>query len=724
MSRPVFSASWYRVALLTPRLRSNARIHRHQYRGETWYVLQDVASERMFRFSPGGYLIIGMMDGNRTVQELWDVATTRLGDDAPTQDEMIQLLSQLQVADVLQCDVPPDTAELLRRYEERQRRVSWSRWLSPLSWRFPLFDPGRIVGTFSPLVSPLFSVPGLVLWLLVVGTGLVLAGVHWRDLTENVLDRILLPQNALLLWLCFPVVKAIHEFGHAFAVKAFGGEVHDMGIMLLVFTPIPYVDASSATAFRSKWQRIVVGLAGMGVELPLAAMALLVWVSAEPGTVRTLAYNVVLIAGISTILFNANPLLRYDGYYVLADLLEIPNLYNRSRAWLGYVVERYLFGRKTAEPPPSTPGERAWFLVYAVSSFLYRVLVVVAIALFLMERSFYLGALIGLVGITAWAVMPVWKGLTTLFTAPRLREVRVRAIAVCVLLAALAVGALAFVPVPFRSLAEGVVWVPDEALVRVGTEGFVERVGARPGTRVRRGDVLLVLEDRELAARSRMAAARVRELEAQRDSERPRERVKLQIVEEELRYARQELARLRERVAGLTMQAATGGTFVLFQGGSAPCECMLENNLLGRFVRRGDLLGYVLDLDRITVRAVLAQSDVDLVRRRTHAIAVRLSERLAEALPARLVREVPGASERLPSAALGSGGGGTVAIDPRDPEGATAMGKVFQVDLELPSVGLVNAGGRVYVRFDHGRAPLAWQWWREVRRIFLARFNV
>src|SRR5262245_29490471 len=130
MAGPVFSASWYRVAALAPRLRGQAKIHRHQYRGETWYVMQDLASDRVHRFSKAGYVVIGLMDGQRTVQEIWDIATERLGDDAPTQDEMIHLLSQLQAADVLQCEVSPDTAELLRRYESRQRKTFWSRWAS------------------------------------------------------------------------------------------------------------------------------------------------------------------------------------------------------------------------------------------------------------------------------------------------------------------------------------------------------------------------------------------------------------------------------------------------------------------------------------------------------------------------------------------------------------------------------------------------------------------
>ena len=156
------------------------------------------------------------------------------------------------------------------------------------------------------------------------GTAVLLAAIHWHDLTEDFMDRVLVPHNLLLLWLVFPVLKTLHEFGHAFATKVYGGEVHEMGVLLLVFTPCPYVDASAASAFRTKWHRIIVGAAGMIVELFLASLALFVWLNVEPGVVRAVTYNVMVIAGISTVLFNGNPLLRYDGYYIFADYLEIP----------------------------------------------------------------------------------------------------------------------------------------------------------------------------------------------------------------------------------------------------------------------------------------------------------------------------------------------------------------------------------------------------------------
>jgi putative peptide zinc metalloprotease protein len=287
------------VATLKPRLRGHTQIHRHHYRGQRWYVLQDHATQRYHRFSPAAYRILGLMDGRHTVQEIWERACTQLGDDAPTQDEVIRLLTQLHTADVLQCNVPPDTTELLLRYDRQRRRTWQSQLLSPLFWRFPLFDPERFLQRYLPLVRPMFGWVGVALWLTVVGSAVVLGAVYWQDLTADIIDRLLAPQNVLLLWLVFPLVKMLHEFGHAFATKTYGGEVHEMGIMLLALMPMPYVDASAASAFRSKWQRIMVGAAGMYVELFLASLALFCWLNVRPGTVRVVAYNVMFIAGVS-----------------------------------------------------------------------------------------------------------------------------------------------------------------------------------------------------------------------------------------------------------------------------------------------------------------------------------------------------------------------------------------------------------------------------------------
>ena len=158
------------------------------------------------------------------------------------------------------------------------------------------------------------------IWLLTVLSAPVLVGMHWDELSEDVADRILSAEGLLLTAMAFPVLKFFHELGHAYATKIAGGEVHELGVMLLVFAPVPYVDASASIAFRSKWRRVLVGAAGMLTELFIAALAMFVWVMVEPGLVRSLCFQTVLIAGVSTVLFNINPLLRFDGYYILSDL--------------------------------------------------------------------------------------------------------------------------------------------------------------------------------------------------------------------------------------------------------------------------------------------------------------------------------------------------------------------------------------------------------------------
>jgi putative peptide zinc metalloprotease protein len=269
-----------------------------------------------------------------------------------------------------------------------------------------------------------FSWAGAVIWLVVVGYGIFLAGLHWTQLTENITDRILAPGNLVILWLVFPFLKAFHEFGHAFAVKVRGGEVHEMGIMLLVFTPIPYVDASAASAFRNKRERVLVGAVGMIVEVFIAALALFLWTSIEPGPVRAVAFNIILIASVSTLLFNGNPLLRYDAYYILADLLEIPNLAQRGIGYIGYLFQRYLLAAKDVEPPFSAPGERVWFVIYTIAAFFYRIFIFTSIILFIAGKFFFIGVLFACWGIFSMFVMPLGKIVRFLATSPKLRRRR------------------------------------------------------------------------------------------------------------------------------------------------------------------------------------------------------------------------------------------------------------------------------------------------------------
>lgn len=716
------SVAWYRVAQLRPRLRSHARIQRHLYRGEIWYVLQDEASGRFHRFTPAANLIISLMDGERSLEEIWALARSRLGDTAPDQDELIQLLASLHRADVLLGDVTPDLAEAQTRRSRSLRLRLKQYFANPLALKFPLLDPDRLVERLLPWLRPMLGVGGALVWLAAVGAALVLAAMHWPALSSDVADRVFATENLLLIWLLYPLLKVLHELGHAVAVKAGGGQVREMGIMFLVLVPVPYVDASAASGFRHRRERMLVGAAGVIVEIFCAALAMILWTWVEPGLVRAALFNVLLIAGVSTLVFNLNPLLRFDAYYILADYLEMPNLGQRAVAYLGYLFNLYLFKVEHARSPAQTGAEAAWLGVYAVASFVYRVLVTVSIILLVASKYFFVGVLLALWAAINMIAVPLGRRIALLF-GPRLGQRRARAQALTggVLVAMLAV--LFLLPAPSWTMAEGVVWAPEQSRVRSGNACFVRRVLAEAEQPVRRGDPLVECGDPELTAQLQVLEARLLELEASNRAYFSTNRVYADIVLEEIEHVEERLTETRRRVGELLMRSPADGRFVMPDLSGAP----------GRLVQRGETVAYVVDGMPSTVRVVVRQEDIDLVRVATKGVAVRVADRPGDLVPAAIQREVPAATDQLPSVALSVAGGGKFGLDPNSKtqagepiEGeARALAQLFLFDLDLPAGTPVGGiGQRVFVRFDHFSEPLARQWYRGIRRLLLSRFNV
>ncbi|MBE0616169.1 MAG: hypothetical protein IH604_21070 [Burkholderiales bacterium] len=715
MSEGFLSSSWYRIAPLRPVLKSQARIRRHRFRGHVWYVVQDLASGRFNRFTPPTYQLLALMDGKRTMDEIWKEVVEQLDEDAPSQDEVIRLLSQLHGADLMHCEVNPDSAELFERFSKQQSSVRQASLKNPFSIRIRLWNPDKFLDRTIRYVAPLYSRAGIIAYCALLLLALVLVALHWPELTQNMSDRVFATHNLVVLWLCFPVVKFLHEMGHGYVTKAGGGEVHEMGILLLVFNPVPYVDASAASAFRSRWMRCAVGAAGMMAELYIASLAMLVWVAAEPGWIRAVAFNVILIAGVSTLVFNLNPLLRFDGYYIFSDLIEMPNLAQRGNQYWRYLAERHLFRMKKAEPPQLTPGERRWLMLYTPAAMIYRVFVLVAIVLYIASAWFFIGVVLAIWGVGAMLVWPVGKLYGYLMSLPRAQNARRRAMTVSVLLLAAAVAFVLIVPVPLRIQTEGVVWLPEEANVRAGANGFIRTVLARPGELVDPGAPLVESRDPVLEAQIAVQEARVAELEAKLDAERFSERVRAEITRQDLERERATYERMVERVDRLVARSAAWGRLIMERPEDMP----------GRYVRKGDLLGYVTNDSIKIVRAVVSQDNVDLVRTGLLRAEVRLAEELQTVYPAAVVREVPAAKDQAPSAALTTEGGGALASDPRDPKSGKTLDSSFQFDLELPPAASAAAfGGRAYVRFVHASEPLAQQWYRRLRQVFLARFNV
>jgi putative peptide zinc metalloprotease protein len=715
VNSPLLSSLWYRVANLKPTLRSHARLHRHHYRGEVWHLLQDPASGRILRFTPAARLIIGLMDGRHTVAALWEVANRRLGENAPTQDEVIQLLGQLHAADLLRSDVTPDVAELFTRAEREERVRVFRSFGNPMAIRVPFWDPDRFLNRFPSLIRFIWGRWGAAIWLLTVLPAVFLIPPHWPELSNNFADRVLSVDNLFILYLVFPILKAFHELGHATATKAGGGEVHDMGVIFLVLLPVPYVEASAASTFRSKYRRAIVGAAGMAVELFIAALAFYLWLLVEQGVARAILYNVMVIAGVSTLIFNGNPLLRYDAYYILADLIEMPNLALRSTRYWSYLLEHYILGVSELESPHASRAEKAWFIFYGAASTIYRIVVTVFIALFIAGRFYFIGVLLALWAVGAMAVLPLVRGVRHLSGSARLRRHRTRAIVATVGTVAALLAFLGLVPIPSHTEAQGVVWLPENALVRAGTNCFLEEFLAQPGSRVSLGDPLVKCSDPQLEAQVKVAEAKVQELEATVSAETPTDRTRIELARHKLEHAQRIFEIMRVKAADLIVRAGADGVFDVQQ----------KEDMPGRYYRQGELLGHVIgELDPL-VRVVVPQDAIDRVRAATDRIRLRVVDHPETVLDGRLVRAVPKGEELLPSRALAVEGGGAIATDPRETTAPKALQRMFQFDVGLDDASRVRYfGQRVFVRFEHVGEPLSVQWYRSIRLLFLSRFNV
>ncbi|TKB06036.1 hypothetical protein [Desulforhopalus sp. IMCC35007] len=710
----LYSTYWYRVAEIIPRLRSHVRLYRHIYRNQSWYILQDPSSSRQHRFNRSAYVIIGLMDGVKTLQEIWNTAAETLGDEVPTQDEIIRLLGQLHSADVLQSDIPSDTLELFER-QDKQRGKWKQRLLNPLALRFPLVDPDHFLVKWMGFVQPFVSSAMLLLWFLIVGSAFVLAVIHWPELTSNMADRVLKPENLLILWLVYPLVKLLHELGHAFLIRIWGGEVHEMGIMLLAFTPIPYVEASASGAFPDKRKRMGVAAVGMGVELFVASLALFLWLNVESGRVSAIAYNVMLVGGVSTLLFNGNPLLRFDGYYVLADWIEIPNLSQRSTRYLGYLLQRYLFNSEDSVSPVTAAGERPWFVCYGIAAFFYRLFVLAALTLFVSSKFFIVGILIAIWAIFTQILLPVIKHSYGFYTSVRGRRKRTRFITASIVTTTVAAILFFGVPIPLRTKIEGVVSLPENSRIRVGTDCFIAEVLAQNDSVVESGQPLVRCEDPFLEAEVQVLEANLQEAQARYNGEPLQERVQREILKEEVGSVKADLARVLERKNELVVKSPGKGLFVLPGG----------ENLQGHFVEQGALLGYIMGAAESNVVVAVSQSDISLVREKTKSVELRLAGNLGKTYTTTITREVPAASDHLPSPVLGTAGGGKIPVNPADPNGLQTMTKTFQLEIRLPLKKQdIRIGERAYALFDHGYEPVALQWYRSLRKLFLRQFHV
>jgi len=586
----LFSDQWHRVRDVRPHLARDVIVSRHVYRGRTAYVLHRRATTGFHRLDAVSFELVDHLDGNISVGELWERAIAERDQDAPTQDEWISLLAELHAAQLIVVDRRVPEEKLFNLREEHHSATRRQRYLNPLYLRFALHDPDKWLNQCVPLAQRLFSRSAAIIWLLLMVLACISLIVYSEPLFNDLTDgSILNARNTLLFLLIYPPLKLIHELAHALAVKRAGGEVHETGLALMVFLPMPYVDASASALFADKVDRMLVSSAGIIVELACAAIGILLW-SQTGGLVQEIGLIMFMIGSISTLLLNGNPLLKFDGYYLLSDWIEIPNLAARSRRVVLGRLRSLISGNTESLQHNEDRKERLWLYSYGVTSALYRTLLMLSIAWMLSDRWFFLGTLIAVFVVILAILLPSWRLLSALLSDPVYRSGR--AVSMVTAIAFFVVTATFWLPLPHSNVVTGVVWIPDEAVIRVSSDCDVNEVFVAPGSNVKTGDRLFSCEDPNAQARLHELIARVDELQVRRAGAAARDPLLSKSLDAEIKASSAALLDARARIDAKHLTAQIDGVF----------DVVDTPALQGRSLVRGDVLGYVIPPDARTVR--------------------------------------------------------------------------------------------------------------------------
>jgi len=710
MSASLFSEAWHRVAKSRAQLHPEAEIHRHRFRGSLWYVVRDPLSNQFARLAPSAYFFACRLRLNRTIEHIWRECLQLYPDDAPTQQEVIQLLAQLTQLNLLSSDLPPDATMSFRRQQKTEGRELQGKLVNFLFFRTHLVDPSPLLDALLPWFRPVLSRFGLILWSVVILAALKIVVEHWRDITDQS-NGLFAPSNLFLVYVAAIITKFWHELGHGLVCRRFGGEVRSLGLMMLIFTPLPFVDVSSSWAFPRRYQRMLVGGAGMIFEFFLAALATFLWVSTTAGSLNALAYNIMVLSSLTTLLFNINPLLRFDGYYIFSDWVEIPNLAQRSLLQLKYLLEHYVFRIRHSLSPAQSPAEGHWLWAYGIASGLYRVFLIWTIFFVLAGQFLGVGLVLATIVVVLWVGFPLGKMIRYLARDPLLDRCRPRAIGICAGTAAALLLFLALVPMPHHFRADGIVEADFSRDLYTQTTGYVDEIAVPSGSTVHAGDVLLRLTDPLMDLRIQQARAEVRAGEITVNNLADDSLVAAKSARLQLDSARDNLLELLEQQKNFEVRSPIDGVWV------APDL----TDRIGYWMPRGSALGEVVQPGRFRFAAVVEQDQAaDLFAGPLRSAQVRLRGQSDIAIKTESIRIIPSQQRILPSAALGWLAGGDIDVVRDDTSGMTALKPFFEVYAELdPSTPACLAQRRTgVIRFNARWEPLLTQGLRRLRQLF------
>lgn len=642
---------------------------------------------------------VQQLDGSVTVAHWLDTHGRNLD-----QHALLSAVVQLQRADMLSgSNSSTPTETLLGRAFGRQ---------NPLMLRVRLFNPTPLLDAINNtgLLPGRRVVFATVLSLMLCA--LLSLMLHWSAVLEY-WQQSIMELQVLHYLLVYCASKALHELAHGLVLRRLGGNIPEAGISFLVFFPMPYVDASDAWSL-GRGDRMLVTSAGMLMDLLLASLGFLLWVNLSPGLIADLAFIAALSGLISVFVFNANPLLKFDGYYLLEDALDSPGLARRSMLYYQYLFKCHVLMLINAVPPALARGEKRWLIAYGAASTVYRVVIAAVICVFLISTLYELGVVLSLFSLTPLLVLPLIRFVRFMCVSPELAVCRPRAISIVAVLLLFLAFILFAVPMPSSSRTQGIVWLDEQAQVYAESAGQINQILVDNGELVEQGQPVMLIESPQLLVElaQQRSAVRLAELEVSRYQQSDPVRARSAMID--LQQSQIELDEVLARVDALTISAPFTGRFAM------NAEALTQ----GSYVSKGQLLGYVIDDSERVIRTVVEQRDIGRVGQGVREAHVRLASDMLHSLPARLSRQVPSANHELPSLALANDGfsGFHVQVSQQDNQLKT-RDKVFHLELVItvPRDTLAQApiGTRAFVTLIHSKESLGTRWVRIAKGLLL-----
>lgn len=697
--------------LMTRVIRLNDRliVSRVRMRGQWLVQIEKPEGHEYFRIGENEYELVSAFDGEKSVATVCGDVASRLGETAPSTPQAIAIvrwmiengLAAFSEAGRMSADVNDFLNGSTARFSSAKKTGWWKR-LNPFWMTVPLMKGLSTRAMLLDRLGGLFSSVAFVVWIAVLSVAVLTLCVTWRSFLQadiNVFDG---SQWIALAGIWF-ALKLVHELAHAVACRRFGGNVREAGVVFVLFAPLAYVDVTDAWRIPSRRQRMVVSLAGMYAELFIASIAVVGAAVVESPEVLLLLQQTVMIAGISTVLFNANPLMRFDGYHILADAVDVPNLDSISRKMLTDQVKRLFTGRLPTGAV--LEGWRWWFAMgFAMAAWGWRTMIAVSLLIAAAWLGKGSGIIIAVVGALTWYGRPLWRLVGwTRKTQSESPHQLLRAGLVASALGVIGYAGMNHVEIPTSLSAPALVRFPVDSLVRCRADGFLDQLLVRDGQTVTSGQPLARLVNSELAFM-------VEDLQLQiRISE---QRVRMALNAHDVAAEQIELANLSSLKKQLShkQDEASGLTLLAHRDGVVVARDLTQEQ--GTFFHRGDALMKIVQSDRKEAVAMVGQRDIDLVRLSGDQVnfAVAGQARFCGTVQ----RMEPRATDRLPAEALAAPSGGPLAVQAADPDDPSSeerwqlLEPRFRVvaDLDADAAVLIPDGTVVQARFGTRRDPL------------------